>query len=254
MHQQILMALSPPTAYGPIIQSYGPAWYAKLADNAANNTVLATVGANGTLLGPVNGSTSRPSKNTSLVTTASLLTSGADAAFNLAGSSVVQGPNVVLSGTTGWTHTFLCKPTAQPGAGNSNNSSLCQFGDATGVDAGCVELALQHVSGTSYQLRLLRSGVTQIGITTTTYTYGAKLFIVIRHLAGGNVEVWVNGVKELDISSPGFTYATSTFWYGAARYGSATVTYYQLIGVIDELAVFNKPLSDVQLATLFAAS
>lgn len=243
-----------PTAYGPLIQYLGPAWYAKLADNAASSTVAATVGANGSLLAVTNGSTTRLSKNTSLVAAASLLTSGADGAFNLAGSSVVQGPNVALSGATGWTHTFLCKPSASTPSGNGGNGSVCQFGDAAGADSGCAQLDYQDSGGGSFRLRLLRSGVAEIGLTSTTWTYGTKLFIVLRHLAAGNIEVWVNGVRELNVASPGFTYARSSFWYGAARFGGATITFYQLTGTLDELAVFNRPLSDAQMAALFAAS
>lgn len=235
----------PSEAYRDLILAENPVFYSRCDNNAANSTVtdISASAADGTLVSVINGSgggSGSGSKNTSLVSTPGLLTTSANLGFDLAGSSVVQSPFYTLSDVTGWTVIFPARPDAEPAAGNSGVSTLCQLGDS----GGSAGLDVWHVSGTTFQLRLMRSGVALVASTSpTTWTYGDKLWVVIRQLAGGNIEVWVDNVKVLDVSGSGIAQVLGSFWWGASRYGGAD-TYFPLIGPMDELAVIPHPITD----------
>lgn len=98
----------------------------------------------------------------------------------------------------------------------------------------------------------MRSGVALVANTgANVWNYGDKLWIVLRQLPAGNIELWVNNVRYINVAPTGISQVNKVFWWGSGLYGGAT-TYYQLVGKLDELSVFQTSISDPQKDALWA--
>ncbi|MBB1061873.1 hypothetical protein [Marilutibacter spongiae] len=241
--------------YATLLASLGPVTYLRCNDNAANSTVVdvSAAPANGALLSVVNG-VATSAKNTDTVSAAGLLAGSSDKAFAIAGSAVVTSPAKTLTSATGWAGTCIVRPDAAPGAGNSNVSVIMQL---VGDGAGCPELRLVHVTATTFRLAMYSSGVGQIASTgAVTWPYGSKLVIVLNKLPAGKLELWVNGVKIVESTGePTLNYYAKPSWWGAARFGAALTAFYQVIGSVDECALFKDgPLTSTEIEDLAAAA
>lgn len=210
----------------------------------------------GTVAADVSGNTRTAtySANASTLTTPGLLTTSSNRAILLPGtpSSNPNGfvrDNSFLNTSTVWTFECWLKLGAIPVSGG-----ICSFWqalDAPSVGNSAPELDAIDQGGGLFKFRVMKTGVAQLFLSPTSYSYGARLYVVLRH-TGTVTALFVNSVASGSASN---TYGASTgraMSFGHSRFTSST-NYYPMNGVLDEVAIYQTALSDARILSHFQA-
>lgn len=233
-----------------------PSSWLRLGDNAANNAVAdSSIAPSNGLLYEVLTTTAQNAVNTSTRAHAGLLNNDTDGCFNFAGASLITVPKIALTNATGWTAFFVMYPSVAPISANNGIGTIFQFTN-NGAGSGCPELDVLNKSDGTFRFRVMQSGVGEIAMSAApSWAWATKLAVAFKKEANGNLKIFVNGaLVATTTGNPGFTYGTDVMRWGAAKF--ASVPWYQFPGLMDELAIFNAPLSDAncqQLTALAAA-
>lgn len=253
-HQGLLLAGQSP--FLGLMAILAPISWLRLSDNAANNTVTdsSKSPSNGSLF-EVLTTTTQTAVNTNTRANAGMLTGDSDGCFNFAATSMITVPNKTLSNTSGWTAFCLINPTSAPPSLSNNVGAIFQFGNS-GTLSNAPELDIYSNGNGTFRFRPMLSGVSEIPMSASpSWPWGTKLAVAFKKEANGNAKLFVSGaLVATSTSAPGYSYGTDVMRWGAAKF--ANPPWYQFPGLMDELAIFNSPLSDancLQLTALAAA-
>lgn len=228
-----------------LIASLDPVTWLRLNDDGASSVVAdnSATPAAGTLYSVINNA-SPVTKNTDLVSAPGLVGGDGDKAFNFGGNSMVESPRRSLSNAVGWVVFCLLRPDEAPAPASNTVAGVWQL---TGNGSSVPELDIVHMPGDNFRFRVMRSGSAEVALgTPPTWPYGTRLAVAVKKEASGMVKLFADGAKVGEsASAPVFAYGLEPFRWGSAMFGSsAPSSYYQFPGVLDELTVFDAPLSD----------
>ena len=240
------------SSFAALAASLAPITWLRCNDNAADNIVIDSSASmqNGTLLTAINNTTS-VARNSADVSNVGLVAGDTDRAFLIAGESQIQSPHKTLADATGWTAFAIIQPDVAPASSNGYGGAIFQL---TNGGNSCPEIDIIGSSGSSsYRLRLMRSGSSEIAMTATpTYSYGQKLALLVRKRAGGVADIYVNGVLVASSTSAvSWSYGSRYNMWGSAYFTGAYM--YALTGTLDEPMLFDRPLTDAECEALTSA-
>lgn len=181
-----------------------------------------------------------------------LITSDVDTAIDLPGTATSSQVGLYYAGNTvvfssSWSIDMLLRPDSAPAL--TGVGIIAQMGIPVGTNY--PEIDVYDRGGGSYSIRVMNSGVSQLILTTDTWTYGNPMHLCIRQVGGGALEVYVDGVIR---GSTSWNYAGNA---GEVRVGcgafNGTSDSYPYAGVIDEVAMYPSALSPSRIAAHAAA-
>lgn len=230
-----------------------PFFYYRLGETSASSYVMTDSSGN--------GKDGAYNVYPSTSTAAGLITSDSDTAMDVAETSGrwagytypnTSGPTL----SSGATIQALIKPYAQHTAGGGVVLTLCQ--DPTGIgNAQCPELVVADFSSTHFKIDVNSPGMGTVHRTTTTWPFGSTYLIHLRINAGNaSADLFVNGALVASFTEGSYMFAniaaisTGKLTIGGGFY--VTRGDYPFNGVVDEVALYPRPLDNSEISA-FAA-
>lgn len=238
--QQVLLAGNRVNQYSALVLASGPVQYWRFGESSGTVAFDTPSGAR-------NGTYTRDASNT---TTPGLLNGDSNTAFlgPASTSTPVSGikyAGVAASPSGNFTVTVIIQPSGVPPS--SGVGGLLQLGANGG---GCPELAVVDQGGGLFKVRVNRSGVSTIILSTSSFAYGTKLHVKLSRNTGNAIALRINGAAE-GSATFAFALASTTTNIGLNNTGSGDG--FQFAGVIDEFAVWNSFIADATTDAQYAA-
>lgn len=165
---------------------------------------------------------------------------GADFEDSSSQSLTVSGANLRISTSQTWS--AWCKLESLP----SVQARICAVSDSTPTNYVALT-AKNSTNKFSFQV----SGLTATEIDAdTAFTTGLWYHVVGRYDSSANtIAIWVNGVKKSASVTGSHTAGTGDFAIGRLGSYVATATYFD--GIIDDVSIFNRALTDAEVSELY---
>lgn len=200
-----------------------------------------------------NGKAAVYQQDAATVTCPGLILSDSNTAIDLPGTPTNAPSGAYYAGTTvdlsaSWSFECLLRPDAAPALGGVG--IVTQMGVPAG-GTNYPEIDVFDRGAGEFSLRVMNSGMSELILTTATWAYGDEFHLFLRHLSGGGLELYADGVL---VGSTNWTYGGNP---GEVRVGygafNGTTDSYPYAGVMDEVALYTAALSPARIAAHAAA-
>lgn len=193
-----------------------------------------------------NGNAGTYAEDVSLLTAAGLLTTSTDKGILLPSTAVGVTIANPINTSLNWSVEALIKPTVVPPT--SGVGAIFMLGPSGGNP----EIDIQDAGSGTFFFRVMRSGLSQIFRSTSTFAYGTRVHVVLTFAsATGDLLLYENGVQDANTGSMAYGNAGGNILFGMANFGSNS---YSCQGYADEAAVYSTTLSATRVAAHYAAS
>lgn len=225
-------------SYPQAVLADGPELYWRL--NETSGTVAADSSGN--------GRAGLYTEDASLLTAAGLLASSADKGILI--PAVVQGVSISLNPLNtykDWSCECIIKPTDVPP--QESVGVIWQLGEN---GQSCPEIDIQDAGSGKYKFRVMSSGSAPLFTSATSLDYNTTAHVVLTYTSSTyKLKLYINGA--LDANSATHTYSVhgGVVRLGFARFSSDG---YPCRGYMDEAALYQKVLTEQQIAAHYATS